>query len=42
MGEASDMTLYLTQYDLYPFRSVIENNKIVLNTIDESRRNYWQ
>ena len=36
MGKASDMALYLAHCDFYPFRSVIENNKIALDAIDES------
>lgn len=39
MGKASDMALYLAHCDFYPFRSVIENNKIALDAIDESYRN---
>lgn len=39
MGKASDMALYLAYCDFYPFRSVIENNKIALDAIDESYRN---
>ena len=35
MGKASDMALYLAHCDFYPFRSVIENNKIALDAIDE-------
>ena len=30
MGKASDMALYLAHCDFYPFRSVIENNKIII------------
>lgn len=39
MGKAGDMALYLAHCDFYPFRSVIENNKIALDIIDESYRN---
>lgn len=39
MGKVSDMALYLAHCDFYPFRSVIENNKIALDAIDESYRN---
>ena len=39
MGKASDMALYIAQCDFYPFRSVIENNKIALDAIDDSYRN---
>ncbi|WP_302930820.1 hypothetical protein [Anaerobutyricum hallii] len=39
MGKTSDMALYLAHCDFYPFRSVIENNKIALDAIDESYRN---
>lgn len=39
LGKASDMALYLAHCDFYPFRSVIENNKIALDAIDESYRN---
>ena len=39
MGKASDMALYLAHCDFYPFRSVIENNKIALDAIDERYRN---
>ena len=39
MGKASDMALYLAHCDFYPFRSVIENNKIALDAIAESYRN---
>ena len=39
MGKASDMALYLAHCDFYSFRSVIENNKIALDAIDESYRN---
>ena len=39
MGKASDIALYLAHCDFYPFRSVIENNKIALDIIDESYRN---
>ncbi len=39
MGKASDMALYLAHCDFYYFRSVIENNKIALDAIDESYRN---
>ena len=31
MGKASDIALYLAHCDFYPFRSVIENNKIALD-----------
>ena len=33
MGKASEMALYLAHCDFYPFRSVIENNKIALDVI---------
>lgn len=33
------MALYLVHCDFYPFRSVIENNEIVLDAIDENYRN---
>lgn len=36
MTKASEMALYLAHYDLYPFRSVIENNKIALDVIGKS------
>jgi len=39
MAKASDMALYLAHCDFCPFRSVIENNKIALDAIDESYRN---
>ena len=39
MGKAGDMALYLAHCDFYPFRSVIENNKIALDIIGESYRN---
>lgn len=29
MGKASEMALYLAHCDFYPFRSVIENNKLI-------------
>lgn len=38
MEKACDMALYLAHCDFYPFRSVIENNKIALDVIDESYR----
>lgn len=38
MGKASEMALYLAHCDFYPFRSVIENNKIALDAISESYR----
>ena len=38
MGKASEMALYLAHCDFYPFRSVIENNKIALDVISESYR----
>lgn len=38
MSKAGDMALYLAHCDFYPFRSVIENNKIALEIIDESYR----
>lgn len=38
MGKAGDMALYLAHCDFYPFRSVIENNKIALDIIGESYR----
>lgn len=39
LGKASDMALYLADCDFYPSRSFIENNKIVLDAIEESYRN---
>lgn len=36
MTKAGEMALYLAHCDLYPFRSVIENNKIALNVIGKS------
>lgn len=36
MGKASDMAFYLAHCDFYPFRSVIENNKIALDAIDKA------
>ena len=38
MSKASDMALYLAHCDFYPFRSVIENNKIAIEVIDKSYR----
>lgn len=38
MGKAGEMALYLAHCDFYPFRSVIENNKIALDVIGESYR----
>lgn len=38
MKKAGDMALYLAHCDFYPFRSVIENNKIALDAINESYR----
>lgn len=38
MDKASDMALYLAHCDFYPFKSVIENNKIALDVIAESYR----
>ena len=38
MDMASDMALYLAHCDFYPFKSVIENNKIALDVIAESYR----
>ena len=39
MGKVGDMALYLAHCDFYPFRSVIENNKLALDAIGESYRN---
>lgn len=39
IGKPGDMALYLAHCDFYPFRSVIENNKIALDIINESYRN---
>lgn len=39
MGKAGEMALYLAHCDFYPFRSVIENNKLALDAIAESYRN---
>lgn len=39
IGKPGEMALYLAHCDFYPFRSVIENNKIALDVIDESYRN---
>ena len=39
MGKAGEMALYLAHCDFYPFRNVIENNKVALDIIDESYRN---
>jgi len=38
MGKAGEMALYLAHCDFYPFRSVIENNKIALDVIGKSYR----
>ena len=38
MGKASEVALYLAHCDFFPFRSVIENNKIALDVINESYR----
>lgn len=38
MGKAGDMALYLAHCDFFPFKSVIENNKIALDAIYESYR----
>lgn len=38
MGSPGEMALYLAHCDFYPFRSVIENNKIALDAIGESYR----
>ena len=38
IGKPGEMALYLAHCDFYPFRSVIENNKIALDIIDESYR----
>ena len=42
MSKAGDMALYLAHCDFYPFRSVIENNKIALDAIAESYRDIAQ
>ena len=39
MGKAGEMALYLAHCDFFPFKSVIENNKIALDAIYESYRN---
>ena len=36
MKKVGDMALYLAHCDFFPFRSVIENNKIALDIINES------
>lgn len=38
MGKTSEVALYLAHCDFFPFRSVIENNKIALDVINESYR----
>lgn len=38
MGKTSEVALYLAHCDFFPFRSVIENNKIALDVISESYR----
>lgn len=38
INNPSGMALYLAHCDFYPFRSVIENNKITLDTIADSYR----
>ncbi len=38
MEKPGDMALYLAHCDFYPFRSVIENNKIALDAIAEGYR----
>lgn len=38
MGKAGEMALYLAHCDFYPFKSVIENNKLALDAISESYR----
>lgn len=42
MSKAGDMALSLAHCDFYPFRSVIENNKIALDAIAESYRDIAQ
>lgn len=39
MKKAGDMALYLAHCDFFPFKSVIENNKIALDAIN---KNYWR
>lgn len=39
MSKAGEMALYLAHCDFFPFKSVIENNKIALDAIYESYRN---
>lgn len=36
ISKPRDLTLYLVHYDSCPFRSVIDNNKIVLDAISEA------
>ncbi len=38
MGKPGEMALYLAHCDFYPFKSVIDNNKIALDVIDKSYR----
>lgn len=38
MNKPGEMALYLAHCDFYPFRSVIENNKIALDAISKSYR----
>lgn len=40
MSKPGDMALYLAHCDFYPFRSVIENNKIALDAIAESYHDF--
>ena len=42
MGKPGEMALYLAHCDFYPFRSVIENNKIALDAIVEEYRKIQQ
>lgn len=39
MHKPGEMALYLAHSDLFPFRSVIENNKLALDAINETYRN---
>lgn len=42
MDKVGDMALYLAHCDFYPFKSVIENNKIALDAIDEGYKELWK
>lgn len=40
MGKPGDMALYIAHCDFYPFKSVVENNKIAIDIIGNSYREF--